>query len=161
MNIRLKAEIALLETMKVNQLTQKFEAIFGEPTRSRHKRYLIRRIAWRLQANAEGGLSQRARQRATELANDADIRVTAPQCNSMDDRHAIGMSDSNVNRDSRLPCPGSWIERDYKGKMIRVLVDEEGFEYDGRRFRSLSAIAKLITGSHVNGFMFFRLGRKS
>ncbi len=44
--------------------------------------------------------------------------------------------------------------------MIRVLVVADGFEYEGRRYRSLSAIAKAITGSHINGFLFFRLWRK-
>jgi site-specific DNA recombinase len=61
--------------MSVTQLAGRFEAVFGEPCRSRHKQYLVRRIAWRLQANAEGGLSERARKRAEELACDAEIRV--------------------------------------------------------------------------------------
>ena len=79
MNAKVKADIALLEKMTVKQLAERFEEVFGEQCRSRHKRYLIRRIAWRLQANAEGGLSERARQRAEELADDAEIRVTAPR----------------------------------------------------------------------------------
>jgi hypothetical protein len=54
------AEIAKLETMTVSKLVEKFESLVGEKCRSRNKRYLIRRIAWRLQANAEGGLSERA-----------------------------------------------------------------------------------------------------
>ncbi|MBP9024742.1 MAG: DUF2924 domain-containing protein [Phycisphaerae bacterium] len=53
--------------------------MFGEPSRSRHRRYLIHRIAWRLQADAEGGLTDRALQRAAELANDPDVRVTPPR----------------------------------------------------------------------------------
>ena len=62
-------------------------------------------------------------------------------------------------RDRRLPPPGSWIERDYKGRTIRVLVVADGFEYKGERYKSLSAIAKAVTGSHMNGFLFFRLWR--
>ena len=58
-----------------------------------------------------------------------------------------------------LPPPGNWIERDYKGQTIRVLVIADGFEYEGERYRSLSAVAKAVTGSHMNGFLFFRLGR--
>ena len=79
MNKTMQAEVARLEKMSVNQLAQRFEEVFGEECRSRHKRYLIRRIAWRLQANTEGGLSERARQRAEELADDAEIRVTPPR----------------------------------------------------------------------------------
>ena len=72
-------EVARMERMTVDQLRAKYGEVFGEPTRSRHKEYLIKRIAWRIQANAEGGLSERARQRAMELANDADLRVTPPR----------------------------------------------------------------------------------
>lgn len=53
------AEIAKLDTMTVSKLVEKFESLVGEKCRSRNKRYLIRRIGWRLQANAEGGLSFR------------------------------------------------------------------------------------------------------
>ena len=60
-------------------------------------------------------------------------------------------------RDPRLPPPGNWIERKYKGRTIRVLVISDGFEFEGERYRSLSAIAKAVTGSHINGFLFFRL----
>jgi hypothetical protein len=67
MNSKVAADIALLEKMSVNQLAKRFNSVMGEQCRSRHKRYLIRRIAWRLQANAEGGLTERARQRAEEL----------------------------------------------------------------------------------------------
>jgi len=63
----LAAEVARLEKMSVSQLAERFEEVFGEQCRSRHKRYLIRRIAWRLQANAEGGLSERARHRHHHL----------------------------------------------------------------------------------------------
>jgi hypothetical protein len=49
------------------------------------------------------------------------------------------------------------LHRDYKGRPIRVLVLEDGFEYEGQLFNSLTAVANAITGSHVNGFQFFRL----
>ena len=81
MKTTVAAEVARLERMSVSRLAARFEEVFGEQCRSRHKRYLIRRIAWRLQANAEGGLSERARQRAEELASDAEIRVTPPRKN--------------------------------------------------------------------------------
>ena len=67
------AEIAKLETMTVSKLVERFESLVGEKCRSRNKRYLVRRIAWRLQANAEGGLSERALKRAAELGNFAGV----------------------------------------------------------------------------------------
>lgn len=154
------ADVARLEKMSVNQLAQRFQEVFGEQCRSRHKRYLIRRIAWRLQANAEGGLTERARQRADELANDAEIRVTPPrEKKTKSDATPPATIKMDAGRDTRLPPPGNWIEREYKGRTIRVLVIEGAFEYEGERYRSLSAIAKAVTGSHMNGFLFFRLRR--
>lgn len=158
MNKAISVEIGRLEKMTVNQLAEKYEQMIGEPCRSRHKRYLIRRLAWRIQADAEGGLSDRALKRAEELANDAEIRVTPPREKQHDDEPTtIKMP---VQRDERIPPPGNWIEREYKGRVVQVLVVEDGFEYEGRRFRSLSGAAKAITGSHINGFQFFRLWRK-
>ena len=71
-------EIEELSRMTVGQLRQKYSLVFGEESRSNHKQFLFRRIAWRIQANAEGGLSERARRRALEIANDADLRIGAP-----------------------------------------------------------------------------------
>ncbi|HXR75326.1 MAG TPA: DUF2924 domain-containing protein [Bryobacteraceae bacterium] len=67
-------EIAELGRLTVTQLRQKYAEVFGEETRSNNKQFLYRRIAWRIQALAEGGLSERARRRALEIANDADLR---------------------------------------------------------------------------------------
>jgi hypothetical protein len=64
-----------------------------------------------------------------------------------------------VDWDPRLPPPGNIVERLYKGQMIRVIVLKDGFEYEGQRYKSLTAIAKEVSGTHCNGFLFFRLGR--
>ncbi len=160
MNTSVATEVAKLEKMSVNQLAKRFEKLFGEQCRSRHKRYLIRRIAWRLQADAEGGLSERARHRAEELAHDSEIRVTPPRPRKPKEATPPATIRFGGSRDPRLPPPGNWIERPYKDQVVRVLVLADNFEYEGRRYRSLSAIAKEITGSHINGFTFFRLWRK-
>lgn len=155
-------EIAELQNKTVNQLVQRYEQVFKEECRSRNKQYLIRRIAWRLQANDEGGLSRAALKKAAELAEDAETRVTAPRKTSSEGVKLISPEpDSFVDWDPRLPPPGNIVERQYKGKMIRVIVLNEGFEYEGRRYKSLTAIAKEVSGSHCNGFLFFRLGRKA
>src|SRR5713101_3958500 len=74
----MRKEIDELSRMTVGQLRQKYLGVFGEESRSNHKQFLFRRIAWRVQALAEGGLSERARRRALEIANDADLRIRAP-----------------------------------------------------------------------------------
>ena len=172
MRMNIAKEIAALARMTVGELQERYVEVCGEPTRSRHKQYLIRRIAWRLQAIAEGGLSERALRRAEELANIADVRVTPPAANTSR-RAASAPSTADCDsrrtaaapyagdRDSRLPPPGTAITRRYKGRTISVTVLPDGFEYDGERYKSLSALAKAITGSHVNGFRFFKLESRS
>ncbi len=155
MKLNIATEVTALEQMTVGQLQQRYVEVFGEPVRSRHKQYLIRRIAWRLQANAEGGLSERALRRAEELANIADVRVTPP-------RTATGVATTTttapaVATDRRLPPAGTALTRRYKGRTISVTILPDGFEYDGERYRSLSAVAKAVTGSHMNGFRFFKI----
>ena len=152
MNTALRAELARMEDMSVGQLREKYAELYGETSRSRHRRYLIRRIAWRLQANAEGDLSERARRRAEELAIDADVRTTPPR-----GEFKRQPSKVSVSTDPRLPAPGTAIVRQYKGRTLRVLVLANGLEYEGRRYKSLSAVAKAVTGSHCNGFRFFHL----
>jgi hypothetical protein len=77
--IQIREEIERLRSLTTAQLKEKYREVFGEESRSNHKQFLFRRIAWRIQANALGGLSERARQRALEIANDADLRIRAPK----------------------------------------------------------------------------------
>jgi hypothetical protein len=63
-------------------------------------------------------------------------------------------------RDSRLPAPGTLLTRDFKGRTHVVKVLTDGFEYEGRTYRSLSAIAGEIAGTRWNGFLFFGLNRE-
>src|SRR5688572_30783919 len=71
--------LAALRRMTPALLREKYLEVFGEPTRSGNKDFLFKRIAWRIQSQAEGGLSERAKRRAEELARDADIRTTIPK----------------------------------------------------------------------------------
>lgn len=160
MSLSIKKELAALEQMTVGQLHERYAEVFGESARSRHRLYLIRRIAWRLQANAEGGLSERALRRAQELANIADVRVTPPKVGPAECM-APSVADVRVTADPRLPAPGTAITRKYKGRTLTVMVLADGFEYAGERYPSLTAVAKAITGSHINGFRFFQLEGKA
>ncbi len=152
-------EIARLERMTVGELHGRYVEVFGEAARSRHRVYLIRRIAWRLQANAEGGLSERAQRRAAELADVADVRVTPPRAPRLVEPEPP--TEPPCRHDPRLPPVGTAITRVYKGRRIAVKVRADGLVYDGERYASLSAVAKAITGSHVNGFRFFGLEAKA
>ncbi|TWT30131.1 DUF2924 domain-containing protein [Blastopirellula retiformator] len=151
-------EVAAMERMTVNQLREKYAEVFGEPTNGRHKQWLIKRIAWRMQANAEGGLSERARRRARELANDSDLRMTIPrtQKTSADAESRIIAVATKSPQSTHL-LPGMSLKRVYKGQTIHVKVLDDRFEYQGERYKSLTAVAKAITGKHWNGFHFFGL----
>jgi hypothetical protein len=155
----LRTEIESLRHMTVGQLKDRYLVVFGEASRSNHKQFLFRRIAWRIQANALGGLSERARRRALELADDADLRIRAPKNflkAELDDGRTI--ETRAPADDPRLPMPGSMLVRRYRGKDIVVRVREDGFEYDGQIHRSLSSAVRAATGTPWNGFAFFGLG---
>jgi hypothetical protein len=152
-------DIEQLRRLSVGGLRARYREVFGEDSRSNHKDYLFRRIAWRLQAEAEGDLSERARRRALEIANDADLRIRAPRradSASATERTAVGIIDGA--RDGRLPAPGTLLTREFQGQTYVAKVLADGFEYEGRRYRSLSAIATEIAGTRWNGFVFFRCG---
>jgi hypothetical protein len=115
-----------------------------------------------MQANAWGGLSERARRRALEIADDADLRIRAPRNFlkvELDESRTIETRVAPTE-DPRLPIPGTMLVRRYRGKDIVVRVREDGFEYDGHIHRSLSSAVRVATGTPWNGFAFFGLGGK-
>ena len=159
MSINVGKEVAALQRMTVKELRARYAEVFGDETRTGNKAWLVKRIAWRLQATAEGGLTERARQRAEELANDADIRMSPPKAKpaeSTNERRTVTAA-ARFSDDGRLPLPGTVLTREYKGQTIQAACWPAGFEYEGEVYRSLSAVAKQITGTHTNGFLFFRL----
>jgi hypothetical protein len=162
MNDALRNEIEELSRMTVSQLRRKHLELFGEESRSNHKQFLYRRIAWRMQAVAEGGLSERARRRALEIADEADLRIRAPRNMFAGDRRLDPKLSATrkvpSELDARLPPPGSYLDREYKGQRIIVKVLVDGFEFEGKVYRSLSAIAREVTGTKWNGFTFFNCG---
>ncbi|MBI3778778.1 MAG: DUF2924 domain-containing protein, partial [Gammaproteobacteria bacterium] len=128
MEIQVREQIEALQHMTVGQLREKYREVFGEESRSYHKQFLFRRIAWRLQANAEGGLSERARQRALEIANDADLRVTAPKGFDLGATPGRTVTGKLAAVDPRLPPPGQEVRRKWRGQSVVVKVRINGFE---------------------------------
>ena len=173
MQLNIAKEVAALRRLTTGQLRQRYAEAFGEPTNANNKAWLVKRIAWRLQAQAEGDLSERARRRAAELARDADLRFSPPivrerKAATAEPVAAVpAVADRTVNdvlpirTAHRVPPPGSIIARSYKGEVLQVRVLDHGFEFEGEVFRSLSAVAKKITGGHCNGLAFFRLGKEA
>lgn len=157
MHLNVVKEVAGLRKLTVRELRAQYAEAFGETTNANNKVWLVKRIIWRLQANAEGDLSERARRRAAELANDADLRLSPPRPREEPPEQEVRVATLALSGEDRLPPPGTVLTRPYKGEILRVTVLADGFEYEGERYRSLSAVAKAITGQHCNGYLFFRL----
>ena len=137
-------ELTRLDEKSVPELLAVYREVFGRTSPSRHRQNLLRRIAWGLQCNGEYFLSKKALQRVAELVDPYDLRVSTAT-----------RIPGRVQETPRQPIPGTVICRTYKGEVLEVRVLEDGFEFAGQEFGSLSAVAKHITGSHWNGNLFF------
>lgn len=156
MPLNVTKELATLQTLSVGDLRERYTELFHETTQARNRPWLIKRIIWRMQSLEQGGLSERAMLRAKELAASSDLRVTAPTRQRTTEGSTTRTIECSV-ASSRTPLPGMLLTRRYKGQLIQVRILADGYEYLGERYRSLSAIAKEITGSHCSGNRFFQL----
>ena len=156
--------ISDLPRLSAPQLQAVHREMFGAKHPIANCQYLRRKIAWHLQAAKEGGLPESVRQYAIAIARGAELRVRIAE-NLSRRQAAIPLEQSVTTavvqtRDARLPMPGSLIVKKYKDRTLVVKVLDNGFEYEGRRFTSLSTIAGEITGTRWNGFAFFGLDRE-
>jgi len=156
MAINVEKEAARLNSLTVGQLRTEWSRVWGEPCKSWNRPHLVRRILWRMHNEP---LSPEALARAREIAATAPVRVTCTRSFAARVRRATAAKPPR-ERDPRLPPPGSTISRTYKDAVVEVTVEEDGFTWRGEKYGSLSAVAKAITGMHVNGYAWFRLGRK-
>jgi len=150
-----------LTGLKIPALKKRYRELFGEESKSSNKQFLFRRIAFRLQANAEGDLSERARRRIGDIADDRDLRIRAPkEFVARPDFGSPVIDRKGPPKDYRLPGPGALLTRRLGDRQIVVKVLSDGFEYESRRYRSLSAIAREVTGTRWNGLLFFGLAER-
>jgi hypothetical protein len=152
----INAKIAALKNKAIPELQKEFKALFnGQKASSDNKVYLIRRIAYQLQELEYGRLSQKAQNRLKEL-----IALYDP-VNNKAIRPKVSVETQartkTRGRDTRLPIPGTIITKDYRSKKHQVKILEKGFEYEGKIYKHLTAIADKITGAHWNGYNFFNL----
>jgi hypothetical protein len=147
------AELAALQRMASAELAEKYAALYGTPPRSRNRDFLRKRLAWRIQELAEGGLSKRALARIEELGPAPLASWRRPA------RPGTAASPQPPRRrpvrDPRLPATGAVLTRIHGSTEHTVTILDDGFEYRGERYRSLSKIARIITGTPWNGFLFF------
>ena len=160
MSMSIVSEIQALQRMTVAQLRVRWLELYGEETRSRNRTYLWRRLAWRVQELALGGLSDGTKRRIIELAPAAFVRSEVPPTFL----RTLGESSTppgNANRrDPRQPAAGSTIAREYRGQTLRLNVLDDGFELDGVHYGSLSEAARVVTGQRWNGPLFWGLSKR-
>ncbi len=143
-------EIAELRGMTVADLVVRYEQVFGKPPRAKHREWLWRRIAWRIQEQRFGGLSNVAKRRLDELIGELDV--------PLGERTVRGKM--NVRAKPGDPAMGTSLVREWRGTEVTATRVEGGWECDGVVHRSLSAVAKAMTGSHWNGKLFFGLTKR-
>ena len=149
------ARILALKTASLPELQKEYEAVFdGKKAPSNNKTYLWQKIAYKIQELEYGGLPEEARAKAKDLAKEYDpINNKVLRPNGINN----GADKTCISRDRRLPMPGTVITKEYKGANILVKILEKGFEYNGKVYKTLTAIAKEVTGSHWNGYLFFNM----
>jgi len=147
-------EVSALNDKPLKDLKEKYQKLYGpKKVVPVNRTFLVKRIVYKLQEQKHGGLSQAAKDKADALIKKHDpVNNKSAKSKNGDSKKA--------NRDPRLPIPGTVIAKTYKGKKFEVKVLEKGFEFKGKPYRSLSAIAKDITGNIWNGFLFFGLTKK-
>ena len=147
--------IHALQQMTTAQLREEWRCVMGEEPRSYHRTWLWRRLAWAIQAKEYGGLSARAQERLQELLPHAETWM--PLGKRAFQNVGSPLPDPQL-KDPRLPAPGTEVVRLYRGRNLVVRVLEDGFEFESRRYATLSAIVKVVTGgSHQSGPRFFGL----
>lgn len=150
------SKIMALKQMPLSELKKQYEQLFdGKGPGSNNKTYLWRKIAYRIQELEYGGLSSEAQGKIEEFIQKYDPvnnKSLRPITNTNGSSKKFKLS-----RDKRLPIPGTVITKNYKGISLQIKVLESGFEYNNKVYKSLTAIAKEVTGAHWNGYLFFNL----
>jgi hypothetical protein len=135
------ARLAALKAMPAPELRRQWQQLFDTPPPRYNRRFLESRLAYRLQELAYGGLKAATVARLEALGDQLDGGDIAVRRRRADDR----------------PVAGTKVIREYQGAVHQVTVLHEGYEWQGRPYKSLSAIARAITGTRWNGWVFFGL----
>jgi Protein of unknown function (DUF2924) len=141
MNDPVLAQIAALKGLPAPALKKKWRALFDNEPPPYNRRFLESRLAYRIQELAYGGLKKETVER---------LRVLAKQYDGKPGQRCKARSD-------RLPIAGTRLVREWQGVQHTATIRSEDFEFQGRPYKSLSAIAREITGVRWNGWVFFGL----
>ena len=141
------ARLAALPRTSTPDLKALWHELFGKPAPAFSRSYLISRLAYRIQELAHGGLSDETRARLDALAEGEEHRAAKA---------------ARQRRRAEAPLAGTRLVREWQGVEHHVTcLGDGGFEWQGRRYRSLSAVARAITGTQWNGWLFFGLKKNA
>lgn len=140
-------QVAVLQELPMTELKDRWRALYGTEPPAYNRAHLVKRLAYRVQELAYGGLSETARAQLRDRVEERDLGNISPK----------GGRPIRKKPSASFPVIGTRIIREWNGCRYEVTVVRDGFEYEGRRFRSLSALASAITGVHRNGPAFFGL----
>jgi hypothetical protein len=154
-------DIAQIQTLTIKQLKAQIAEVTGQTVKSNNRPYLLGKLAKALEAKAAAEAEQArqakntktTRKAATAKGEQAEKRTKAEKA----ERRTRTSPRKAGERDPRLPAAGSVLEREHKGKKIRVTVLADGFRYEGETYNSLSTVARVATGTIWNGFTFFKI----
>ena len=139
-------QLAALQDMPLTELQEKWRDLYGTEPPNFQPQFMKKRLAYRIQELFYGGLSQEAQDKLAEAAENDSMANLVRRENKVKDAYRSGKI-----------LPGTRLLREWNGNKYEVVAKEKGFEYDGRDFRSLSAVAFEITGTKWNGPVFFGL----
>ena len=140
-------QVAELQHLDIAELKDRWRVLYGTEPPGYNRAHLIKRLAYRIQELAYGGLSEVTRARLREHLNGERLDTDTAEVARMERR----------KRKNGMPVAGTRLIREWQGRRYEVTVVHGGFEYDGRRYRSLTAVADKITSSHRSGLAFFGL----
>ena len=141
-DVALEAEIGRLPNLSLLELRHRWQMLFGHPApKSLRRNFLARAVAYQMQVEAYGGLSVATKRRLREIAN------------------AVRNGDANAILGGSRIKPGTQMIRQWQNTTHTVTTLAEGFDWNGRTYKSLSAVANAITGTNWNGFAFFGIKR--
>ena len=135
------ARLAALKAMAVKELKAEWQTLFDAPAPNNSRTFLENRLAYRIQELTYGGPDKQTRRLLDLLADEVEGTLTR--------KAQIA--------DPRNPVVGTKLIREWDGVAHTVTVLKDGFEWDGKRYKSLSAVARSITGTRWNGYRFFGL----
>jgi len=146
MNKSVLYEVSELSSLSCDELKARWRALHSTEPPSHNRSHLIKRLAYKIQENSFGGLTKSS---ADAMDRVLDVHGYDSSGARQEQSHKKSMPKKNV------PITGTRMVREWNGRVHEVVAADGGFEYQGRRYRSLTAVAKEITGTHWNGRAFF------